>query len=119
MMSQPTMRPDHMLMPSKKPTARSSAGEACVVMSMSPGVPSRRCKAGPRGTRLARPLLLERGVAELGVQVVDLGPVRHHRLGEGALAVQDFLEEGVLGRIAIQHDVGCAYELGEEVLRRV
>ena len=39
--SQPTMRPDHMLMPSKKPTARIRPGEACVAMSKIPPDPSR------------------------------------------------------------------------------
>src|SRR5512132_3006840 len=61
----------------------------------------------------------ERGVAEVGIQVEDLRPVRHDRLREVSLRIEHLLEEGVLLRITIEHDIRRAYELREEVLRRV
>src|SRR5262245_18060914 len=73
----------------------------------------------PRARASEGELFLERRVSELGIEVEDLRPVRHDRLGEVALTVEHLLEKRILRGIAVEHDVGRPDEFREELLRRV
>src|SRR2546429_2895392 len=76
--------------------------------------PGRRGGGRSVATRRLLRLVGERGVAELGIQIDHLRPVRDDDLGEVALRVEHLLEERIFRRVAVEHDVGRAYEFREE-----
>src|SRR5262249_11866820 len=119
-MSQATIRPDHKLIPSKKLTARTRPGDACIVMygSLPYGLMQKEY-GSPRARASVGELFLECRVSELGIEIENLRPIRHHCLGEIALTVEHFLEERILRCVAVKHDVGRLDELRIELLRRV
>src|SRR5215510_15294575 len=118
--SQATIRPDHKLIPSKKLTARTRPGDACIVMYDPPTYTLMQNEDGSSQVRASEDeLFLKCRVAELGVEIEDFRPVRHNRLGKVALTVEHFFEERILCGIAIEHGVGRLHKLRIKLLWRV